>query len=82
MFLFLALILKPLIAIFSKKKVGIVILKPNKDLVYMNELYQSGTVKPIIDGHYSLEEVPKAFSLFGKAAHKGKIVILVGDGRS
>jgi len=82
LFLFLALILKPLISIFSKKKVGIVMLKPNKDLVYMNELYQSGTVKPIIDGHYSLEEVPKRFSLFGKAAHKGKIVISVGDGRS
>jgi len=72
-----AFLLKPCISVFSKKKVSIVMLKPNKDLAYMNELFQAGKVKPIIDGHYSLEDVANAFRLFGKAGHKGKIVISV-----
>ena len=77
--LFQTFILMPLISIFSKKKVRIVVLKPNKDLEYMNELFQAGKIKPIIDGYYNLEEVPNAFRLFSKAGHKGKIVISVED---
>jgi NADPH:quinone reductase-like Zn-dependent oxidoreductase len=77
--LFQAFLLKPWISMFSKKRVIIVVLKPNKDLALMNELFQTGKVKPIIDGHYALEDVPHAFKLFGKAGHKGKIVISVGD---
>lgn len=69
------LILKPWISMFTKKHLRIVALKTNKDLLYMNELYESGKVKPVIDGPYKLSEVPEAFRHFGKAAHKGKIVI-------
>ena len=72
-----ALLLMPWLWMFSKKKVRIVVLKPNKDLVYMNELFQAGKVKPVTDGPYMLEDVPNAFRLFGKGDHKGKIVILV-----
>lgn len=70
-----AFILIPFIKLFSNKKVRIVSLKPNKDLAYMNELFEAGKIKPIIDGHYNLEEVPNAFRLFAQAGHKGKIVI-------
>ncbi len=78
--LFQMLLLKPLISMFSKKKLLIVMLKPNKDLAYMNELFQAGQVKPVIDGHnYNLEDAPNAFQLFGKAGHKGKIVISIAD---
>jgi NADPH:quinone reductase-like Zn-dependent oxidoreductase len=70
-------ILGPLITIFNKKKLCLVTLKPNKDLAYMNELFEAGKVKPVIDGHYKLGEVPKAFRLFGKGDHKGKLVITV-----
>jgi NADPH:quinone reductase-like Zn-dependent oxidoreductase len=72
-----ALFVGPWISIFSKKKIGIVVLKPNKDLVYMNELFEAGKIKPVIDGYYKLEDVPKALRLFGKGDHKGKIVISV-----
>jgi len=71
------LLLQPFISIFSKKKLSIVVLKPNKDLHYMNELFMAGKVKPVIDGHYNLEDVPHAFRVFGKADHKGKMVISV-----
>jgi NADPH:quinone reductase-like Zn-dependent oxidoreductase len=77
--LFQTLLLLPFISVFSKKKVSIVALKPNKDLAYINELFETGKVKPIIDGYYKLEDVPNAFRLFAQAGHKGKIVISVDD---
>jgi NADPH:quinone reductase-like Zn-dependent oxidoreductase len=71
------LFLAPWISLFSKKKIAIVALKTNKDLVYMNELFETGKVKPVIDGHYKLEDTPAAMRFFGKAEHKGKLVISI-----
>ncbi len=73
--LFQALFLGPIIGLFSKKRVCLVNLKPNKDLDYMNELFSSGKVKPLIDGPYQLSEVPEAIQYFGEGKHKGKVVI-------
>ncbi|HEY0067683.1 MAG TPA: NAD(P)-dependent alcohol dehydrogenase, partial [Flavisolibacter sp.] len=67
------------ISMFRKKKARIVMLKPNKDLEYMKELFQAGTARPVIDGRYKLEDVPQAFKVFGAGDHKGKIVISVAD---
>jgi NADPH:quinone reductase-like Zn-dependent oxidoreductase len=75
--LFQALILGPWISLINKKHILIVALKLNKDLNYMKELFEAGKVKPVIDGPYRLDEVPKAFRIFGKAEHKGKIVITI-----
>jgi NADPH:quinone reductase-like Zn-dependent oxidoreductase len=73
--IFQALLLGPLISMISKKNIRVVALKPNKDLAYMNELFEAGKVKPVIDGPYKLSEVPKAIRYFGEGNHKGKIVI-------
>jgi len=43
----------------------------------MNEHFEAGKVRPVIDGAYKLEEVPEAFRIFGKAEHKGKLVITI-----
>jgi NADPH:quinone reductase-like Zn-dependent oxidoreductase len=75
--LFQALFLMPWFSIFSKKKICILALKPNKDLAYINELFEAGKLKPVIDGPYKLDEVPIAFKLFCEALHKGKVVINV-----
>jgi len=72
-----ALILGPFISMINGKKIRIVALKANKDLAYMNELFEAGKIKPVIDGPYKLEEVPETFRLFGKGDHKGKVVITV-----
>jgi NADPH:quinone reductase-like Zn-dependent oxidoreductase len=72
-----ALILEPWISMISKKKICIVGLKQNKDLAYMNELFEAGKLKPLIDGPYKLDEVPEALRHFGEGTHKGKIVIKV-----
>jgi NADPH:quinone reductase-like Zn-dependent oxidoreductase len=73
--IFQALFLGLLISIISKKNIRIVALKPNKDLAYINELFEAGKIKPVIDGPYKLSEVPKAFRHFGEGHHKGKVVI-------
>lgn len=70
-----ALFLGPWISMISKKHIRIVALKPNKDLAYMNELFEAGKVKPVIDGPYKLHGFPEAFRIFGKGEHKGKVVI-------
>ena len=73
--LFQALILGPWISMITKKHIRIVALKPNKDLIYMNALFEAGKVKPVINGPYKLNEFIEAFTLFSKAEHKGKVVI-------
>jgi NADPH:quinone reductase-like Zn-dependent oxidoreductase len=73
--LFQALILGPWISMISKKHIRIVTLKTNKDLLYMNDLFEAGKLKPVIDGPYQLNEFVEAFRLFGKGEHKGKVVI-------
>jgi NADPH:quinone reductase-like Zn-dependent oxidoreductase len=72
-----ALLLAPLIKMIYKKYIRIVALKTNKDLAYMNKLFESGNVKPVIDGPYKLDEIPEAFRLFAKGEHKGKVVIII-----
>ena len=72
-----ALIVSPWMKMAKNKKIGIVALKTNKDLLYMNELFDSGKVIPVIDGHYKLEDVAAAMKFYSTAAHKGKIVISI-----
>ena len=43
----------------------------------MSELFEKGKVKPVIDGPYQLSEAPEAMRHFGKANHKGKVIITV-----
>ncbi|MFQ5747132.1 MAG: zinc-binding dehydrogenase [Gemmatimonadota bacterium] len=70
-----ALVLGPLMSRLYNKHVRIVTLKPNKDLAYMNELFEAGKLAPVIDGPYKLADVPEAFRLFGTGDHKGKIIV-------
>ena len=70
-----ALFLGSWISMIYKKHIRIVSLKTNKDLIFMNELFESGKVKPVIDGPYKLDEFHEAFRIFDKAEHKGKVVI-------
>jgi NADPH:quinone reductase-like Zn-dependent oxidoreductase len=62
----------------QSKRIRIVVLKANKDLGYMKELFDAGKVVPVIDGPYQFNEVPEAFRRFGAGRHRGKVVITVG----
>ena len=70
-----ALCLSPLISLVSKKNIRIVALKPNKDLSYVNGLFEANKIKCIIDGPYPLREVPEIIQYFGEGKHTGKVVI-------
>ena len=44
-------------------------------LFNMNELFEAGKVKPVIDGPFPFRKIPDALRYFGEGRHKGKIVI-------
>lgn len=57
----------------------LVALKPNKDLQYIGELFETKGLQVVIDGPYPLHDVPLALQRFGEALHLGKVVIQVGS---
>lgn len=69
------LVLKLWISMFTTKSVHIVALKPNKDLNYINELFEAGKIKPVIDGPHQFSQAPEALQYFGEGKHRGKVVI-------
>ena len=71
--------LKFWISKFTKKSVQILALEPNKGLDYINELFESGKLKPVIDGPFKLSEVPEAIQHFGEGKHTGKVVINLSE---
>lgn len=72
-----AVVSAPWFSLLNKKSIQVLALKPNNDLSYMNELFEAGKLQPIIDGPYSLGELPELIQYFGQGKHKGKIVISV-----
>jgi hypothetical protein len=46
-------------------------IEPNKDLVYIDELFEAGKLVPVIDRPYKLADVPQALRLFGTGDHEG-----------
>lgn len=72
-----ALLFWPGMAI-RKKRFRLVVLKPNRDLAYVIQLFESGKLVPVIDGPYPFRQIPEAFRRFGEGDHKGKIVVTMG----
>ena len=70
-----AVVLGPLVSRVSDKHLRLVTLKPNKDLAYMNELFEAGKLVPVIDRTYTLADVPEALRRFGTGDHRGKIIV-------
>jgi NADPH:quinone reductase-like Zn-dependent oxidoreductase len=68
----------PVLSRLSRKHLRLVALKPNKDLPWVNELFEAGQLAPVIDGTYPLADVREAFRRFSTGAHRGKIVLTLG----
>lgn len=77
--LFQLLLLKRLVPGSRYKRLYMVGLKPNKDLEYINRLYEEGKIKPVIDGPYSFEEIPRLLQYFGEGKHLGKVVVAMAS---
>jgi len=71
------LYMNPILKLFSKKRMHMVMLKANKDLNFINELYEDNKINCVIDGPYTFEKIPWAIQRFGDGLHNGKIVISV-----
>jgi NADPH:quinone reductase-like Zn-dependent oxidoreductase len=74
---FQALLLGPLVSMTGSKKLGSMMVKPNKDLAFMKELIEAGKVKPVIDRCYPLSEAAEALRYYGEGHARGKVVITV-----
>jgi len=64
-----------LISMTGSKKLTLIKHKPNKNLNIINELFESGKIKPVLDKCFPLSETAKAFQYFGEGQFKGKVVI-------
>ena len=71
------LVLGALISGLSSKRVRLVGLRPNKDLAYMNQLFEAGQLRPVIDSQYALADVANAYRRFGAADQTGKIIVTI-----
>jgi NADPH:quinone reductase-like Zn-dependent oxidoreductase len=69
--------LAPFVSRLAGKRLHIVALKPNSDLPYINDLFETKGLRSVIDGPYALSDVPRAIERFGEANHVGKVVITV-----
>ena len=76
---FLNLLLGLFVSITGDKKIGLGTWEPNKkeDLDFLQELFEAGKVKPVIDRRYPLSEVPEAFRYLEEGRAQGKLVITV-----
>ena len=70
-------ILGALLSLFSRKKMGVLIHEPNKDLNTLVEHLDSGAVTPAIDKVYPLDETAEALRYLGEGHARGKVVIQV-----
>jgi NADPH:quinone reductase-like Zn-dependent oxidoreductase len=72
-----ALVAAPRLRRSSGKHLRIVTLKPNRDISYLCELFAQDKLVPVIDGHYTLDQAPEAFCVFGRGEQRGKLVVSV-----
>ncbi|WNQ10692.1 NAD(P)-dependent alcohol dehydrogenase [Paenibacillus aurantius] len=72
------LLAAPLAAWLEKKKVSVLVHKPNHaDQLVWKTLVEAGKITPVLDRRYSLSEAAHALRYFGEGRAKGKIVVFM-----
>lgn len=73
-----AMLLGPLVSLVSDRRVGVLVHRPDPaDLAVLGGLVADGTIRPVIDRCFPLDQVPDAMRYFASGAATGKIVITV-----
>ena len=68
-------LLGSLISLFTRKKLSVLIHKPNKGLDQISKLVEKGQIQPVVDGPYGFDKIPESIQYFGEGRHLGKIVV-------
>ena len=76
--IFQGLLLGPLLST-GGKKMGGMLVEPNRDLDLMRDLIEAGRVKPVIDRCYPLRQTAEALRYYGEGHARGKVVITVEE---
>ncbi len=74
--IFQGILIGPLLST-GGKKMGSMLVEPNKDLGFMKELIEAGRVKPVLDRCYLFHETAEAFRYYAEGHARGKVVITV-----
>jgi len=73
--LFEILLMGLLISLFSRRKLRVLGLQPNRGLDRLSELAENGQITPVVDGPYGIDEIPGLIQYLGEGRHLGKIVV-------
>ena len=76
--IFQGMLLGPLLST-GGKKMGSMLVEPNRDLDLMRDLIEAGRVKPVIDRCYPLRQTAEALRYYGEGHARGKVVITVEE---
>ncbi|MEJ2209433.1 MAG: NAD(P)-dependent alcohol dehydrogenase [Anaerolineae bacterium] len=74
---FQALLLGPFLSMAGDKKLGAMLVEPNKDLDFLTELIEAGKLKPVVDRQYPLSEAAQALGYYAGGHARGKVVLTV-----
>jgi NADPH:quinone reductase-like Zn-dependent oxidoreductase len=69
----------PVVGLLTGKKLRVLVVKPSvTDLLHLANLCEAGTIVPVIDWRFPLNETPAALRYVGEGHVKGKVVVTVG----
>ncbi len=68
---------KHLFKLFTGKVIDLVPLKPNKDMDKIASYFNREMLKPVMEGPYTLQDIPEVLQKFGEGRHQGKVIIKV-----
>ena len=66
-----------IIRFLTGRKFNVVLLKANRNLGYLKELYHQGSLRIIMDGPYPFEKIIDAFRHYSEGDHRGKVIVTV-----
>lgn len=71
-------VLGPIVSRATGKRLGLIYVRPfqPEDVERLKELVAAGSVRPIIDGRFSLEEVVEALRRVDEGRTLGKVLII------